>query len=118
MFFGIGKNNQNSGGAYIEKGRPLFYPHRRISCYHRGNWKIPIRYTDAGIPLLIKDVAEVRIGHAIRYGAMTFSDKGEVAGAVVLMLKGANAEQVVHNVKQRIEQIKNTTGRCYPGNIL
>ncbi len=53
-------------------------------------------------------MADVRIGHAIRYGAMTYKDKGEVAGAVVLMLKGANASQVVQRVKERIEHIKTT----------
>lgn len=109
VFSALEKNNQNSGGAYIEKGpTSLFIRTEGLAATIEEIGKIPIRYTDAGIPLLIKDVAEVRIGHAIRYGAMTFSDKGEVAGAVVLMLKGANAEQVVHNVKQRIEQIKKT----------
>jgi len=53
-------------------------------------------------------VAQVRIGHAVRYGAMTYNDKGEVAGGVVLMLKGANASQVVTDVKERIEKIKKT----------
>jgi cobalt-zinc-cadmium resistance protein CzcA len=56
----------------------------------------------------MKDVAEVRIGHAVRYGAMTYKDQGEVAGAVVLMLKNANASQVVKEVKERIEQIRKT----------
>src|SRR5690606_28193151 len=70
--------------------------------------QIVVRYNDNGMPLLIRDVADVRIGHAVRYGAMTYSDKGEVAGAVVLMLKGANASEVVHAVKEKIEKIKQT----------
>ena len=54
----------------------------------------------------MKDVAEVRIGHAVRYGALTYKDQGEVAGAVVLMLKGANASKVIRGLKERIEQVK------------
>jgi cobalt-zinc-cadmium resistance protein CzcA len=67
---------------------------------------IRIKNTNTGIPVHIGDVAEVRIGQAVRYGAMTYGTEGEVAGAVVLMLKGANASQVVHDVKQRLEKIK------------
>jgi len=109
VFISLEKNNQNSGGAYIEKGpTSLFIRTEGLAATTDELGNIPIRHTASGIPVFLKDVAEVRIGHAIRYGAMTYSDKGEVAGAVVLMLKGANASQVVQNVKQRIEQIKKT----------
>ncbi|MBK6827878.1 MAG: CusA/CzcA family heavy metal efflux RND transporter [Chitinophagaceae bacterium] len=109
VFLALEKNNQNSGGAYIEKGpTSLFIRTEGLAASMEELEKIPVRFTATGIPVLMRDVAEVRIGHAIRYGAMTYSDKGEVAGAVVLMLKGANAEQVVKQVKQRIEQIKKT----------
>lgn len=109
VFSALENNNQNSGGAYIEKGpTALFIRTEGLAATTEELARIPVKHTSESIPVLIRDVAEVRIGHAIRYGAMTYSDKGEVAGAVVLMLKGANAEQVVHNVKQRIEQIKKT----------
>lgn len=109
VFTALEKNNQNSGGAYIEKGpSALFIRTEGLAGTLQDIEKIFVRHTTAGIPVYIKDVADVRIGHAIRYGAMTYSDKGEVAGAVVLMLKGANASQVVDEVKKRIEQIKTT----------
>ncbi len=109
VFSALEKNNQNSGGAYIEKGpTALFIRTEGMAATTDELGKIFVRHTESGIPVYIKDVAEVRIGHAIRYGAMTYSDKGEVAGAVVLMLKGANASEVVNNVKARIEQIKKT----------
>jgi cobalt-zinc-cadmium resistance protein CzcA len=44
----------------------------------------------------------------MRYGAMTYNDKGEVVGALVLMLKGANSSLVIGKVKERIEQIRKT----------
>ncbi len=58
--------------------------------------------------MLIKDIGEVTEGSATRYGAVTYNDQGEVAGAVVMMLKGANSSKVIKNVKTRIEQIRKT----------
>ncbi|WP_148140160.1 efflux RND transporter permease subunit, partial [Kingella denitrificans] len=57
--------------------------------------KIVVTNREHGIPVLIRDLAEVRFGHATRYGAMTYNDEGEVVGAVVLMLKGENSNAVV-----------------------
>src|SRR5690606_38579318 len=45
---------------------------------------------------------------ATRYGAMTYNDQGEVSGAIVMMLKGENSNEVVVRVKERIEEIKKT----------
>ncbi len=109
VFTALEKNNQNSGGAYIEKGpAALFIRTEGLATTTAELEKIFVRHTSSGIPVYLKDVAEVRIGHAIRYGAMTYKDQGEVSGAVVLMLKGANASQVIENVKTRIEQIRKT----------
>ena len=58
--------------------------------------------------LFIRDVANVQTGFATRYGAMCYNDQGEVAGAVVMMLKGANSNEVIKNVKERIAQIQKT----------
>ena len=55
---------------------------------------------------LFKDVAEVSISQATRYGAVCYNDQGEVAGGVVMMLKGANSSEVITQVKTRIEEIK------------
>jgi heavy metal efflux system protein len=109
VFAALEKNNQNSGGAYIEKGpNALFIRTEGLAETTADLGKIFIRHTEAGIPVFLKDVAEVRIGHAIRYGAMTYKDEGEVAGAVVLMLKGANASAVIEDVKAKITEIKKT----------
>lgn len=109
VFEALEKNNQNSGGAYIEKGpAALFIRTEGLAGTTAELEKIFVTHTASGIPVYLKDVAEVRIGHAIRYGAMTYRNQGEVAGAVVLMLKGANASQVIADVKKRIEQIQKT----------
>ncbi|GAB2562236.1 CusA/CzcA family heavy metal efflux RND transporter [Spirosoma aerophilum] len=107
LFTALSRNNQNTGGAYIDR-RPNAYFIRSEGLI--GNLadmgKIVVRRTPGGIPILVRDVAQVQLGQAVRYGAMVGNGKGEVVGGIVLMLKGANASQVIGNVKQRIEQIK------------
>ena len=51
------------------------------------------------IPVLIRDVAEVNFGHAVRYGSVTYNGEKEVVGGMVMMLKGANSDEVIKNVK-------------------
>lgn len=109
VFHALESNNQNTGGAYIEKNNSAYFIRSEglIESIDDIN-NIVVRNLQNGLPLLIKDVATIKLGHAIRYGAMTENGKGEAVGAVVMMLKGANSSQVISNVKQRIEQIKTT----------
>ena len=58
--------------------------------------------------MLLRDVAEVRLGSATRYGALVYNDEGEATGAIVMMLKGANSSEVVKRVKERIAVIEKT----------
>lgn len=109
LFTALEKNNENSGGAYIEKGQgSLFIRTEGLVKDPEDLKKIVVRHHTSGLPVFLRDVAEVRIGHAVRYGAMTYQDKGEVAGGVVLMLKGANASAVIKDVKKRIASIQKT----------
>ncbi len=109
VFTAVEKNNQNIGGAYIEKGPTVLYIRSEGLINSINNIKdIAIKTIEGGTPLFIRDVADVKIGSAIRYGALTYNGKGEVSGAVVMMLKGANSNVVIKNIKDRIEQIKKT----------
>ena len=109
VFAALESNNQNTGGAYIEKGPTVLYIRSEGLVGSIDDIKsVFIKKTASGAPLLIKDVADVRFGYATRYGAMCYNDKGEVAGAVVMMLKGANSSDVIKNVKERIDQIQKT----------
>jgi cobalt-zinc-cadmium resistance protein CzcA len=107
LFTALERNNQNAGGAYIDR-RPNAYFIRSEGLIGSLSdiGKIVIRRTSEGVPVRISDVAQVQLGHAIRYGAMTRNGDGEVVGAIVMMLKGANSSEVIGNVKQRIEQIR------------
>lgn len=107
VFAALERNNQNTGGAYIEKASSvLFIRSEGLIDSKDDIANIAIKSTKGGIPLLLKEVADVRVGFATRYGAMYYNDEGEVAGAVVMMLKGANSSEVIRNVKDRIAQIR------------
>lgn len=109
VFEALSANNQNTGGAYIEKGpTSLFIRSEGLIGSIKDIENIVVKQSGSGTPILMRDVAEVKTGFATRYGAMTYNDKGEVSGAIVMMLKGANAQEVVKNVQKRIEEIKKT----------
>jgi cobalt-zinc-cadmium resistance protein CzcA len=109
VFSALEKNNQNTGGAYIEKGPAvLFIRSEGLIGNEQDIGNIVVKMTDAGIPVLMRDVATIRLGNATRYGAMTYNDQGEVSGAVVMMLKGENSSAVIKRVKERIKKIQQT----------
>lgn len=107
LFQALQKNNQNTGGAYIEK-QPNAYFIRTAGLVEELSdiEKIVVQVNQSGIPVLVRDVATVQLGNAVRYGAITRNGEGEVVGAVVMMLKDENGAKVIENVKERIEQIK------------
>ncbi|WP_345951227.1 CusA/CzcA family heavy metal efflux RND transporter [Mucilaginibacter sp. PAMB04274] len=112
VFSALEKNNQNTGGAYIDK-KPNAYFIRSEGLVGslEDIGKIVVRNNENGTPVLVRDVATVQIGSAIRYGALTRSAKGssgEAVGGIVMMLKGANANKVVNEVKGRIARINKT----------
>ena len=107
VFEALEKNNQNTGGAYIEKGPTVLYIRTEgLTGSIEDIEKVVVKSLDGGTPLLIRDVATVQYGAAIRYGAMTYNADGEVAGAVVMMLKGANSSEVIKRVKARVTEIQ------------
>ncbi len=109
VFNALEKNNENTGGAYIEKSSTVLYIRAEGLIGNIEDIKnIVVKNTANGTPLLINDVAEVRIGNATRYGAITYNNEGEVAGAVVMMLKGENSSRVIKDVKEKISQIQKT----------
>jgi cobalt-zinc-cadmium resistance protein CzcA len=107
VFKALESNNQNTGGAYIEKGPTVLYIRSEgLVGSNEDIEKIVVKSNSNGIPLLIRDIAEIKTGIATRYGAMCYNAEGEVAGAVVMMLKGENSSVVIKKVKDKIEQIR------------
>ncbi|MFD0964264.1 CusA/CzcA family heavy metal efflux RND transporter [Pseudofulvibacter geojedonensis] len=99
-------NNQNTGGAYIEKNHQAnFIRGEGLARSLEDIKKITVK-TINNVPITIADIATVKFGSAIRYGALTQDGEGEVVGGLVMMLKGANSNDVIANVKDRMVQIQ------------
>jgi cobalt-zinc-cadmium resistance protein CzcA len=106
VFEALEKNNQNTGGSYIEKSTNAFYIRTEgIIKDFEDIEQIPVGLKN-GTPVLVKDIGKVRLGYPKRFGAMTMDGKGEVVGGITLMYKGANSSDAIKNVHQRIEIVK------------
>jgi len=107
IFNALEQNNQNTGGAYIDK-KPNAYFIRGVGLVTslEDVRRIAVRQQKGTIPVFIKDVAEVRFGHAVRYGALTYNGEVDAVGGVVMMLKGANSNEVVSSIKAKIPVIQ------------
>ncbi len=108
IFKALQKNNQNSGSAYIQRRDKAYFI--RAEGLIKGDdlddiRNIVVKNTD-GVPKTIGDVAEVRIGTAQKFGGMTMNGIGSQVGGIVMMLRGANSKEVISNVKERIESIR------------
>ena len=110
VFKAIQINNSNSGGSYLEKGTDAYFIRSEgmLTSLEDIENTVVSQRGEAGLPILVRDVAKVGFGKAVRYGAMTRNGEGESVGAVMLLLKGANANQVVQDVKVQLDIIGKT----------
>lgn len=107
IFNALDKNNQNAGGAYIEKhSSAIFIRTEGLLKSKEDIAQLPVKYSDAGTPLTLGQVSEISESHALRFGAMTYNGETEVAGAVVMMVKGSNSSAVIKNIKEKVAQIQ------------
>jgi cobalt-zinc-cadmium resistance protein CzcA len=109
LYQSLQDNNANTGGAYLERGPNAYFirGEGRVNSLEDLGATV-IKQAAAGAPLLVRDVATMRMGHAVRYGAMTRNGQGETVGGIVLMLKGASSEATIKNVKLRVAEIQKT----------
>lgn len=107
IYESVSANNANVGGAYIEKGSEQ-YLLRGIGLVEKPEdiENIVVKTGKEGVPVYVRDVAEVVQGATVRQGAVTADGEGEIVAGIVLMLKGENSRTVVERVKERIEQIR------------
>jgi cobalt-zinc-cadmium resistance protein CzcA len=106
IFDALENSNENTGGAYIEKDPNAYFIRAEgLAETPEDIEKIVVKNRN-GTPILIRDVAKVQLGFAPRFGALSRNGDGEVVGGIVMMLKGANAAQVMSRVEDRMAQIK------------
>ncbi|MBE7171641.1 MAG: CusA/CzcA family heavy metal efflux RND transporter [Williamsia sp.] len=109
VFNALQTNNSNTGGAYIEKGPTVLFIRSEGLVQNIADIQnIVVQSTADQMPVLVRDIGEVREGAAVRYGALTYNAEGEVAGAIVMMLKGENSSEVIKRVKEKIAAIQKT----------
>ena len=106
VYAALEKNNENTGGSYIEQQSKAYFIRGLGQVQNLEDIRKTVVKNTRGTPILIRDIATVQFGNATRYGAVTRNGEGEVVAGVTLMLKGENFNQVIKNVKERIVQIQ------------
>jgi heavy metal efflux system protein len=106
IFRALEVNNENTGGAYIVKNHKANFIRGEGLTRSLDDLKKIVVKTLNGVPILIKDVATVQFGHAVRFGSFTKNAKGDAVGGMILMLKGGNSNEVIGRVKDRVAEIE------------
>ncbi|BBJ24146.1 efflux RND transporter permease subunit [Candidatus Nitrotoga sp. AM1P] len=105
IYQALARNNANSGGGVL--------PHYAEQYLIRGigliktldDIRMIVLKEQGGVPVLMRDVAEVTIGHEVRYGALLKNGITESVGGIVMMIRAGNAKEIVSRVKQRVAEI-------------
>ncbi len=107
----LSASNANFGGSYIERGAEG-YSVRGLGRFDAAKAEEQIGQvvlkSSAGAPVLVKDVATVDVGPAVRQGAVTKDGQGEVVSGMVIMTKGENSKAVIERVQDRVSKIEKT----------
>lgn len=106
VFEALNRNNQNTGGSYIEKAGKAYYIRSEGMIGKIKDIERIVITNRGGIPIHISDVGSVRFGSAKRFGAMTKDGEGECVGGIAMMLKGANANVVTKELEARVERVQ------------
>jgi cobalt-zinc-cadmium resistance protein CzcA len=106
VFNALEKNNSIAGGAYIEKTNQSYFIRAEGKVKSIEDIENIVVKNTNGLPIFIKNVAQVRYGNANRFGAITGNGEGEKVLGQVMMLKGGNSKQVISDVKDRVAKIQ------------
>ncbi len=103
----IRQGNQETGGSVIEMGEAEYMV--RATGYLKNLddlAQIPLGVNDQGTPLLLSDVADIRIGPQMRRGVADLNGEGEVVGGIIVMRSGENASDTIKAVKERLAELQ------------
>jgi cobalt-zinc-cadmium resistance protein CzcA len=107
VFEALRRNNANVGSGYIEHNQELYIIRgEALVTSMKDLENIVVATKHGGVPIYIRTLGEVREGSMLRIGAATENGKGETVIGLVQMLAGANASQVVEDVKKKIADIQ------------
>ena len=106
IYDAVAKNNANAGGNVLERHAERTIVRGLGLIKSVNDIESIIVKESGGTPVFVRDVAEVRIGHAVRHGAVVLNGEREVVIGTVLMIRGGNARQVVEAVKTKVDDLQ------------
>ncbi|MBL7897051.1 MAG: efflux RND transporter permease subunit, partial [Crocinitomicaceae bacterium] len=106
LFTALETNNSVGGGGYIEKENQAYFIRGEGLVSSLEDIENIVVKSNAGIPVLVKDVATVGFGSALRFGAITGNGEGEKVMGQIMLLKDASTSAVIENVKKRVDEIQ------------
>lgn len=98
--------NQEGGGSVIEMGEAEYMVRTAGYLKNLNDFKQVVIATRGGVPVLLSDVATLRMGPEIRRGVAEFNGEGEVAGGIIVMRYGKNALDTINAVKAKLQQVQ------------
>ncbi|MCF6226308.1 MAG: efflux RND transporter permease subunit [Xanthomonadales bacterium] len=103
----IQRGNQETGGSVIEMGEAEYMVRATGYIDELDDLRnIPLGMSATGTPILLKDIAQIRLGPQMRRGIAELNGEGEVVGGVVIMRWGDNAATTIAGVKDKLEELK------------
>lgn len=107
LFRAIEENNANAGGAYIAKDAEQYLIRGEglvTSLEDIGDIVVATELRD-GTPIFVRQLGDVRFAPMVRQGAVTRDGRGEIVAGITMMLMGANAREVVANVRAAVQEL-------------
>ena len=102
----VNQANQEAGGSVIEMAEAEYMVRATGYIDEIDDLRqIPIGVNQQGTPILLKDIADIRLGPQMRRGIAELDGEGEVVGAVVVMRYGENALKTIQGVKQKLQEL-------------
>ncbi|HEY3453334.1 MAG TPA: CusA/CzcA family heavy metal efflux RND transporter [Bryobacteraceae bacterium] len=105
VFDALARNNGNSGGGILPQHAEQYLIRGVGLIRDLDDIRSIVLKEVNGTPVYIRDVAEVKFGEEVRYGAMVKGGYTEAVGGIVMMLAGGNAKEIVGRVKERVAEI-------------
>ncbi|RJG05411.1 efflux RND transporter permease subunit [Noviherbaspirillum cavernae] len=103
----LAKANQESGGSVVELAETEYMVRSRGYLRSLEDFRnIVLSASEAGTPVLLRDVATVRLGPEMRRGIAELNGEGEVAGGVIVMRSGKNALETIKAVKAKLATLQ------------
>jgi len=105
VYQAVGRNNANAGGGVLPQYAEQYLIRGVGLVRDLEDLRAIVLKEKDGVPVYVRDVADVQIGHDVRQGAVIKNGTTEAVGGVVMMIAGGNAKEVVSRVKARVEEI-------------